>query len=178
MNVQSSGAALQPPERDLGATAHGLMKSDQGAPIETASTSHRKSAFEAVMTYSAEAKEVSRGRHQIHELMVATGLSEIADSVALGATELMANALAHGCRKKMAQSFTVKVTYSNGRVRVGVQDPSSIWPFQRPPSNESEGGRGLLLIDALATNWGITPGPGTGKTVWMELEILSEGDSR
>lgn len=34
---------------------------------------------------------------------------------------------------------------------------------------ESESGRGLLLVDALAGRWGVVPGPPPLKTVWAEV---------
>lgn len=34
--------------------------------------------------------------------------------------------------------------------------------------DEAEGGRGLLIVSALADTWGNSPG-GRGKTVWFEL---------
>ena len=37
-----------------------------------------------------------------------------------------------------------------------------------PFDNESESGRGLLLLDRLATSWGSRPS-GTGKVVWFEV---------
>lgn len=39
----------------------------------------------------------------------------------------------------------------------------------RRAADGDEGGRGLVLLDAVATRWGVHPGPGGGKTVWAEL---------
>lgn len=35
----------------------------------------------------------------------------------------------------------------------------------------AEGGRGLLLVEALASRWGTTPYPPSGKTVWACLPL-------
>ncbi|MFD7550550.1 ATP-binding protein [Streptomyces sp. NPDC059816] len=134
-------------------------------------------AFEVVTEYPAEVAAVTRGRHQIRHLMADRGLSRIADAVVLGAHELMANAVTHGCRHQVLMTFTVKVIHAGGVLRVEVQDPSNGQPLQRPPSEEREGGRGLFLVDALATRWGVQPGPGRGKTVWMELDVPGEEPS-
>jgi hypothetical protein len=32
-------------------------------------------------------------------------------------------------------------------------------------------GRGVVILDALAENWGIEPIPGDGKRVWFEIAI-------
>ncbi|MEU9072635.1 MULTISPECIES: ATP-binding protein [Streptomyces] len=171
MNVQSSDAAPQRPDEVLDVAVHSLVGPRPSALVETVPISDRRRAFEIVTVYPAEVAAVSQGRRELHELMVQTGLAAIADAVALGTHELMANAVTHGCRHHAVKAFTVKVTHSSGRLRVEVQDPSSKRPFRRPPSDEGEGGRGLLLVDALAASWGVQPGPGRGKTVWMELDV-------
>ncbi|MFB7031690.1 MULTISPECIES: ATP-binding protein [unclassified Streptomyces] len=175
MNVQSSDAALQRPDTALEVAVRSLVASDPGGLIETMLISCRERAFEVVAVYPAEVAAVSRGRRQLHQLILLMGLSVIADAVALGAHELMANAVTHGCRQQAVEVFIVKVTRSSGCIRVEVQDPSDKQPFRSPPSDESEGGRGLFLVDALAARWGVQPGPGRGKTVWMELDIPGEG---
>ncbi|MES4826583.1 ATP-binding protein [Streptomyces anthocyanicus] len=175
MNVHSSDAALQRPDKVLDVAVHNVVGPHPRPPVESVLISDRRRAFEMVAVYPAEVAAVSRGRRELRELMVLTGLEAIADAVALGAHELMANAVTHGCRHQAVKAFTVKVTHSSGRLRTEVQDPSGRRPFQSPPSDEREGGRGLLLVDALAASWGVQPGPGGGKTVWMELDVPGEG---
>ncbi|MDX3351380.1 ATP-binding protein [Streptomyces anthocyanicus] len=175
MNVHSSDAALQRPDEVLDVAVNNLVGPPPSPPVESVPISDRRRAFEIVAMYPAEVAAVSRGRRELRELLVLTGLEAIADAVALGAHELMANAVTHGCRHQAVKAFTVKVTHSSGRLRTEVQDPSGIRPFQSSPSDEREGGRGMLLVDALAANWGVQPGPGGGKTVWMELDVPGEG---
>lgn len=43
-------------------------------------------------------------------------------------------------------------------------------------SADAEGGRGLLLVEALASRWGITPYPPSGKTVWACLPLPWQTD--
>ncbi|MGW2137596.1 ATP-binding protein [Streptomyces sp. NPDC001773] len=171
MNVQSPDAARQRPEKTIEVPVHRSAKAAPNTLVAIMPIPRHMREFEVVAVYPAEAAAVTRGRHQLHRLMVHTGLSAIADAVILGAHELMANAVTHGCRGEAAKAFTVKVIHSGGRIRVEVQDPSSRRPCQRPPSEEREGGRGLFLVDALAASWGVEPGPGQGKTVWMELDV-------
>ncbi|MFD8550170.1 ATP-binding protein [Streptomyces fradiae] len=127
--------------------------------------------LQAVSAFPANLSEVPRARRELHELMCRSGLSSIADDVALGAHELMANAVEHGCRSQSAGKFTVKASYLRGRVRVEVHDASDDWPRLGSMSGDREGGRGLILVDALAAAWGVQPGAGRGKTVWMELVV-------
>lgn len=175
MKVHRSEDALQRSDKAAEVAMRSLYEPAASGPLGTTSISCRKGAFSMVAAYPAEVAAVSRARRHLHQLMVLMGLSAVADSVALGAHELMANAVTHGCRHQNVKSFTVKVAGSGERVRVEVQDPSDRRPSQRPPSDEREGGRGLLLVDALALIWGVQVGPGPGKTVWMELDVPREG---
>ncbi|WP_037671324.1 ATP-binding protein, partial [Streptomyces afghaniensis] len=44
-------------------------------------------------------------------------------------------------------------------------------PTPQLPSHDPESGRGLLIVDALADRWGVTPGLPPRKTVWAELTL-------
>ncbi|MEU5628950.1 ATP-binding protein [Streptomyces tendae] len=173
--MQPSNAAPRRPDEVLEVAVRDLIGPHPNDPVESVPISDRRRFFEIVAVYPAVLAAVSRGRRELHELMVLAGLTSIADAVALGAHELMANAVIHGCRHQTVKAFTVKATYSSRCLRVEVRDPSSRRPFQTPPSDEHEGGRGLLLVDALATSWGVRPGPGAGKTVWMQLDVPGGG---
>ncbi|MGW4237191.1 ATP-binding protein [Streptomyces sp. NPDC004749] len=59
----------------------------------------------------------------------------------------------------------------DGVLRLEVGDAGGGKPEVRTPSEDETGGRGLLLVDALAHRWGYEPRPsGIGKTVWAELK--------
>ena len=57
---------------------------------------------------------------------------------------------------------------------VGVTDSGDrsfpVLPRLSPPTIDSDAGRGLLLVDALAADWGTCPA-GDGKSVWFSLDI-------
>lgn len=40
------------------------------------------------------------------------------------------------------------------------------------PDEHSEGGRGLLIVEAMADRWGVVLGPVPRKTVWAELDLV------
>ncbi|THA71795.1 ATP-binding protein [Streptomyces sp. A0958] len=92
------------------------------------------------------------------------GLEELADDGALIVTELVANAVQHARQ----DSIRVVVERTAARkVRVAVTDFSRARPVERRAGDE--GGRGLLLVAALAVDWG-TDERCWGKVVWAELE--------
>jgi hypothetical protein len=66
--------------------------------------------------------------------------------------------------------MTVRVSRSGSVMRVEVDDESHDVPVCTRPDGETQGGRGLLLVDALATDWG-SFARDTGKTVWFTLDI-------
>ncbi|MDP2292212.1 MAG: ATP-binding protein [Actinomycetota bacterium] len=56
------------------------------------------------------------------------------------------------------------------RLRVDVSDESSHLPtLPKRPSAEALSGRGMRLLDDIASAWGCTPTP-SGKIVWFELQ--------
>ena len=78
-------------------------------------------------------------------------------------SELVANAVLH------AQSMLVlHITVAEDRLQVGVEDLSSDYPLPQQPSPDADDGRGLMLLDALASAWGWEKTP-VGKHVWFEL---------
>ena len=91
--------------------------------------------------------------------------TEICDTVALLVSEVATNALVHG-----AGDVEVRVLQRDGRLRVEVSDGSPELPRPRAVGPDAEGGRGLALVDALATDWG-TATSATGKVVWFEVAL-------
>jgi anti-sigma regulatory factor (Ser/Thr protein kinase) len=89
------------------------------------------------------------------------GLGEITE---LLADELVANVVRH-----VGQPMTVRAIRSDHHIRVEVDDPSPEPPMLEHPDAETVRGRGVLLLDALASRWGTDTRP-DGKTVWFELD--------
>ena len=82
--------------------------------------------------------------------------------------ELVTNAIVHvGCK---SQLFIRAV---GGVVRVEVTDPDDRLPSMAAPSADDLNGRGLIIVNGLASAWGVEPTADGGKTVWFELSPLS-----
>ena len=81
-------------------------------------------------------------------------------------SELVTNAIKHTTESCELQAWFCAEPPS---LRVEVCDASQHLPtVPLRPTPDSLGGRGLLLIDALATTWGTEQTP-TGKMVWFEM---------
>lgn len=90
---------------------------------------------------------------------------DVAEISALVANELVANAIAHA-EGSICLSMEIRVDC----VRVAVTDEGTELPVLRESNPTAESGRGLSIVNALATRWGVDPA-GHGKSVWFELVI-------
>jgi anti-sigma regulatory factor (Ser/Thr protein kinase) len=88
------------------------------------------------------------------------------ESAALVVTELVSNAVLHG-----GEQVQVRVVRSSGRVRITVVDSLPVEEsFPYPDRTlDDEGGRGLMLVNALSLRSGVTPSYSGGKAVWSLL---------
>ncbi len=78
-------------------------------------------------------------------------------------TELVTNAVLHA-----GGPVHVSVRTAQGSLRLAVRDGSRRRPVRPVGDPEAMTGRGLGLIEAVATRWGVQPHP-AGKVVWAEL---------
>ncbi|MEU6510660.1 ATP-binding protein [Streptomyces sp. NPDC046942] len=91
--------------------------------------------------------------------------SPVNEALTLIAAELTANAVRHG--HVPGRDFHLQLTASCTTLRLEVSDTrTERLPALRIPQGES--GRGLLLVEALADKWGVTPRQ-PGKSVWAEV---------
>ncbi|MEU9376304.1 SpoIIE family protein phosphatase [Streptomyces sp. NPDC048255] len=103
-------------------------------------------------------------RHLIRAAVAAWGAGDRADEIELAADELMTNALVHtDGGGEVSMRFT-----GEGRIRIEVEDSSSALPQRREAGDWAVSGRGLLLVEELADDWGVEP-RGGGKRVWCEF---------
>ena len=62
----------------------------------------------------------------------------------------------------------ITVWCHDDRPRIEIRDDEPRRPHRDDPEPLAVGGRGMLLVDALAADWGVN-GNSRGKTVWFEL---------
>jgi GAF domain-containing protein/anti-sigma regulatory factor (Ser/Thr protein kinase) len=88
-----------------------------------------------------------------------------ADDVALIVTELVTNGLLHG-----QLPVTLRISRAGERVRIEVEDAGRELPVRIRSNTDTMTGRGLGLVAALATNWGVEATAAGGKVVWAEVD--------
>jgi DNA-binding NarL/FixJ family response regulator len=88
---------------------------------------------------------------------------EVLDVVNLLVSELVTNAVVHA-----NSEASVAVLLTPAAIRIEVTDNGSGLPAVRDATDEDTTGRGMALVEALASDWGILP-RAEGKTVWFEV---------
>jgi anti-sigma regulatory factor (Ser/Thr protein kinase) len=114
----------------------------------------------------AEPEAVSDARHRITSVVRSwdVPLLEAAyDDLALVAGEVITNAVRYS-----GAPCGVAVWWTGVRVRVEVTDCDPVRPSPRESAPDAEGGRGLVLVEAVAAAWGSRADP-AGKVVWFEV---------
>lgn len=91
-------------------------------------------------------------------------LEQLAETAELLTGELVTNAVVHA-----RSEVTLTARQDQHGLLVEVDDLDSRPAHYTPASTDALGGRGLVLVDALADTWGTTPSP-SGKTVWFRLK--------
>ena len=105
----------------------------------------------------------SQARAVVRELLDQWGYRDLVDDAALVVSELVANAVEHA-----GATSVVLVNRGEGGVRIEVRDPGEGTPAPQSPPGPAERGRGLMIVSALASSWGVQQAE-RSKTVWVEL---------
>jgi anti-sigma regulatory factor (Ser/Thr protein kinase) len=95
------------------------------------------------------------------------------ESAAQIVAELATNAAVHG--RVPGRDFRLELAVEDGgkRLRIAVSDTrGDRLPRTSAHAADSESGRGLLIVEALADRWGVALGPVPRKTVWAELDLV------
>jgi anti-sigma regulatory factor (Ser/Thr protein kinase) len=129
--------------------------------------------------FAAEPASVPGARHFVTDGLRSWGLSHLIDDIALCVTELGANAALHSAAAFMSVTMTTK----SAAVTISVEDdgevvgaavvpradysPGADQPHHRL-ADEPTTGRGLAIVAALASQWGVHPTE-SGKKVWASF---------
>lgn len=133
---------------------------------------------EARLSLRPRPQSAAAARAVVRDVLASNGMAALTDTALLLVSELVSNALRHG-----DGPYELLVGCDEGGLLVSVGDRSLSSPRPRRPVHDmlrpdspgddplslEEDGRGLLLVEALATDWGWTAN-GTGKRVWFRLD--------
>jgi DNA-binding NarL/FixJ family response regulator len=106
----------------------------------------------------------ARARQFVTTTLTEWGLESLIDSALLVTSELATNAVIHA-----GSGFRIQLSLAPTTMRIDVVDFGAGTPEPQHGGVSEEHGRGLHLIDALTTAWGLDDASGVGKVVWAEL---------
>ena len=145
--------------------------------------------------FADEPIAAARARGFVGETLTGWKLADVAEDVQLAVTELVTNAILHA-----RTPLVVTLCVADGLVEVAVTDHDPRTPRSRPqrsdlladldalddlvdddpdprqrglhygPSGSVAAGRGLIILEAISSSWGVTRHP-DGKDVWARLAV-------
>lgn len=105
-------------------------------------------------------------RQFIRAQLLEWGLDHLLDDTMLVVSELVTNAVLYAGGDEVA----VRAEVSGGVVCVRVWDTSPGLPERRNAAGDDESGRGLVIVTALALEWGTYRMAGGGKVTWATID--------
>ncbi len=113
---------------------------------------------------------IGQARAAVDRLEALDAHPEARFAVRLLVSELFTNAVKYGRRSENGRvRFAVEVADSHVRVEVGDRGRGFVADHVAMPGHESDSGRGLAFLDALASRWGVVR---NGEScVWFELDL-------
>ncbi|MCX5202938.1 ATP-binding protein [Streptomyces sp. NBC_00237] len=123
-----------------------------------------------VLRWNYDPRSVALARAELRKTLADWGLTPLEDPATLILSELLTNAQRHGRvpGREIETRFSLLPAPGPTGIRLEVHDASPHDPHVRTPSPDDCEGRGLFLVNLLATHWGITPRNGPGKLLWAE----------
>jgi anti-sigma regulatory factor (Ser/Thr protein kinase) len=119
------------------------------------------------LAFTAEPEEVGALRRIMRLHLGIWGLHDITDEAQLCVSELVSNVITH---VGLGTPATLMVSMNGTHLRIEVHDPDTrALPTLVDANSDSEGGRGMALVDAVADRWGVLLGPDR-KVTWCELQ--------
>ncbi|MGI8681123.1 MAG: ATP-binding protein [Mycobacteriales bacterium] len=119
----------------------------------------------AVTSLPPNDHSAARGRRFVRDVLVSCALADLVDTAVLLASELITNAVLHG-----RSEVELAVEIAQGEVTVSAADLNSRMPVMQSTDEFALDGRGLAIINLMASQWGVTATE-DGKVVWFRLDL-------
>ena len=137
---------------------------------------HARWAVQSVLIVAALPTATPCARLHARNIAHEWGLGELAETVELVVSELVTNAVQASADRDGRPRYSadtglacvhLRLSIDGLTLLVEVWDENAMPPAPVQPGLADEGGRGLMLVDALAERWGWDlPQSGRGKIVW------------
>jgi two-component sensor histidine kinase len=124
--------------------------------------------YEAAYVLPPTVDSIARARAVIRDLDVDLG-PDVVDDAELLVSEVVTNAIRHG-----GPTIRLDLAADGAGLTVRVYDGARTMPVPRHPDVDVPSGRGLQIVERVASAWGIVLEP-TGKTVWFRIDHGHDG---
>lgn len=115
--------------------------------------------------FPAQPASAGEARRFVLTALAESGVAGLSDTAMLLVSELVSNAVLHA-----GTPIQVVIRIDKGGMRLEVHDGSAQLPVRKNYSNLSGTGRGLRMVERMATAWGVEPEPDGGKVVWCRID--------
>jgi anti-sigma regulatory factor (Ser/Thr protein kinase) len=118
----------------------------------------------------------AQARRATRDVLVRWRLAALVDTVALAVTELVTNAVRHG-----RPQVKLELRRGNGQIGVRVHDDDPTEPAAidgRSVGGNAESGRGLSIVNSLASEVGVVQVPDDGKVVYAWFDSARSPDMK
>jgi CheY-like chemotaxis protein len=141
-----------------------LKDEDLGYLLDLLESVTRPSVTEVELELPRDPTSARAARTFVSQTIRGWRLDHLLDDALLVASELATNAMTPA-----ESSCRIRLRLNAASLRIDVVDGGSGTPEPQPESATEEGGRGLRLVAALTSAWGLEALPDDGKLVWAEL---------
>ena len=108
---------------------------------------------------------VGAARRFVRDVLMSRQVPDrVVDTVELLTSEVVTNAIVHG-----ESGPHLAVTVDGSVVRVAVQDRSPAMPVRHLTQLDAVSGRGVVIVEAMASAWGVERERNGSKRVWFEV---------
>ncbi len=154
--------AVEAPDATAALLAATCIRADSDRCVRTPRSGYAP-GMRIVTPLEPNTAAIRRARKTVSDQLWAWGLVSIVDDAEIITSELVTNAIEHG-----GGVVELQVAALPHKVRISVIDTSPEAPEVATDRGLQVGGRGLALVQQLATSWGYEPSA-HGKEVWAEL---------
>ena len=120
------------------------------------------------MTLPAAGHAPGFARQATREVLASRHIAHVEETAVLFVSELVTNAVRHA--STAGSMLVLRLEAAGTWLRIEVHDADPRWPRPGIPAGLDESGFGFVIVDALATKWGVS-NTATGKAVWAELAV-------
>jgi ActR/RegA family two-component response regulator/anti-sigma regulatory factor (Ser/Thr protein kinase) len=140
--------------------------------VDAALDPRQRAGLSARLTLPDQPLSVQVARSFVGELLAQWELESYLEPLRLVTSELVANSVLH-----VRRSCAVELTCEDDVLRIAVADADPGVPKVQEVDAASERGRGLHLVSAFSSAWGVESLAEGGKVVWAELDAVPSGMS-